>query len=395
MPRNDIYDVAQIGYGPVGRTVAALLGRAGHTVAVVEPRPIASHGIGIEYLDRESLRILQSLGIAPRLSGTTSQDLQENLDAIVCTLPNVSVHRGWKAVALIQQSDHVEVRCRSIYLGVAGEQFLGDDERIIRARYLVGADGANSFIRARIGARRIDFGPTGTWMVADRWREGRIFLAGDAAHLMPSTISEGLCSGLRDAKALTWRLDLALRGIGRLRLVDSYQRERAPHIAELIQILAASAFEPSSLDRPPTPPSPALIDGFLCPHSGTSVVGTFAPQGRIAVSGTIGRFDDILGSGWVLLTAPDVDIRLDLRRTALLEHLGGKFVALTTPESNGEIVDIDDHYTRYFQDHGLAAILYRPDFHIFAATTDSACVPALVDELDTSMGAVIPPLLTR
>jgi 2-polyprenyl-6-methoxyphenol hydroxylase-like FAD-dependent oxidoreductase len=200
MPRNDIYDVAQISYGPVGRTVAALLGRAGHTVAVVERRPAVPSRIGMRHLDRDCLRILQSLGIAPRLAASTTQHLEDVLDPVVHVLPTVTIHRSWEAVALVQHPDHIEVRCRSIYLGDAGEPILGDEVRTVRARYVIGADGANSFVRDRIGSRRLDFGPHGSWIVADRWRALRVFVAGDAAHVMPPTISESICSGLRDRR---------------------------------------------------------------------------------------------------------------------------------------------------------------------------------------------------
>src|SRR5262249_38566401 len=64
--------------------------------------------------------------------------------------------------------------------------------------------------------------------VADRFRCGRVFLAGDAAHVVPPNGGFGLNTGIADAHNLAWKLAAVVRGEGGEGLLDTYDRERRP-----------------------------------------------------------------------------------------------------------------------------------------------------------------------
>lgn len=82
-------------------------------------------------------------------------------------------------------------------------------------------------------------------LIAERWREGRVLLAGDAAHMMPPSAGQGLCSGVRDALNLAWKLARVVRGHSPPSLLDSYEHERSWHVGE---ILAGTLFIGSRLE---------------------------------------------------------------------------------------------------------------------------------------------------
>jgi 3-(3-hydroxy-phenyl)propionate hydroxylase len=172
--------------------------------------------------------------------------------------------------------------------------------------------------------------------VADRWRAGRTFLLGDAAHLMPPFIGQGLGAGLRDAHNLAWKLAAVVTGKADEELLDSYQRERASHARGTIRtaVLVGRAMTggggPAALVRRPLtaallrlpgaeqralaaiptrfPPGPAVER-----RSRHDLAGTLCPQPRVAGSVLL---DDAVGPGWGLVHAGPVDAQTAARARA-------------------------------------------------------------------------------
>jgi 3-(3-hydroxy-phenyl)propionate hydroxylase len=170
--------------------------------------------------------------------------------------------------------------------------------------------------------------------LADRWRRGRVFLLGDAAHLTPPFVGQGLGSGLRDAQNLAWKLAQVLTGEAGERLLDSYQAEREPHARALIRLAVLTGWAMTGgqdraaalrrgglalLCRVPgftgmilDGTSPRLRPGPLVrprPRAerirrpGRELAGTLCPQPWVTLNGTRHRLDDVLPAGFTLLTA--------------------------------------------------------------------------------------------
>lgn len=235
--------------------------------------------------------------------------------------------------------------------------------------------------------------------MAERFRSGRAFLIGDAAHLMPVWQGQGYNSGIRDSFNLAWKLAFAVRGGGGDVFLDSYDLERRDHARAMIDLSTRVGQVISVRNRAVAgardvffkaisivprvkryivtmkfKPMPTIDKGALT-HIGSTggAVGRLFLQPTVrTVDGSLNKLDDVIGP-WFGLVVWNNDPRLifDEATRHTLRELGVRLiwarpaVQIGDPDvSDAEIThvgDVDGTLKRWFDDREESVILVRPD----------------------------------
>ena len=341
------FDVTIVGLGPAGGTLANLLAMHGFSILILDreksfyPLPRAVH------FDDEIMRVFQTIGITkdflkhtiinkgtkfvnskdkvildwPRPKKITDNgwypsyrfhqpDLEKKLRKKLKNYKKVSIEQNSEVKKIINSKNKVDIT----YANISNHK-----EYIVRSKYLVGCDGANSITRKQMKTTMDNLGFTQRWAVVDlilkkkknnlpdrtiqysnpkqpatycrnvgkrrrwefaikknhsdkkvlseryiwnflkpwlkkseaiierktiytfesaiarKWRKGRVFIAGDAAHLMPPFMGQGMCAGIRDASNLAWKIANCLRNKFNETLLNTYQSERSLNVKEYIE----------------------------------------------------------------------------------------------------------------------------------------------------------------
>lgn len=477
-------DVAIVGFGPTGATLANLLGAYGLTVAVFDREPHPPNLPRAVHFDGEVMRIFQAMGLADALrshvrpsSGMQYLDVAGRLMMERKPAATFGKH-GWAENYLFHQPD-LEAVLRAgvarfpnirVFLGhnieevsnsLTGASLVvrdlnSDQTSLWRAGWVIGCDGGRSLVRQSVGSGLDDLGLHQPWLVVDvvlkrdvdlpestvqfcdpsrpttfvkvtgqrrrweimimpddditsigrpevvwsllsrwvssddatlvrsaiytfhsliarRWRHERLIIAGDAAHQTPPFLGQGMCTGIRDAANLAWKLAFTIGGAPES-ILDTYQSERLPHalgfieaavqLGNIIQttdpaVAAArdAAFHaggPEEIVNMSPPLGPGL-------HDGRGVAGTILPQPTL---GDGRLLDSVLGSNFAVIGRDDV-----LRECS--QELRQRF------DSVDAVWIGDPGLYDWLEEAGAPIVVLRPDRYVLGTAEDFEAIERL------------------
>jgi 3-(3-hydroxy-phenyl)propionate hydroxylase len=219
--------------------------------------------------------------------------------------------------------------------------------------------------------------------IAERWRRGNTFILGDAAHLTPPFIGQGMGAGIRDAMNLAWKIAGVRNGTLAAGVLDTYEQERNPHTRELISLalnigramtgggrvgdvvrrvlLPRLRLVPGLRDKVVDSTTPALHGSALVLKSrrGSRLTGTLCPN-SVLPQGE--RLDDVVGAGFALITTSPPG-----PREATL--LASRNVAVLVVQPGSEL-------ETWLQRGRAASAVVRPDRTVMCAGRDTAALCA-------------------
>lgn len=227
-------------------------------------------------------------------------------------------------------------------------------------------------------------------LILERWRIGNLLFLGDAAHMTPPFLAQGMCQGIRDAMNLVWKLALVRRGLAGANLLDSYQAERVPHVRRTTEV--AKAFGQTICERdtqrarerdqhlleemrsnPQGTIRQSLIPGLSAGLIDTRrPAGELFPQPRVVDHcGEENLLDRFTGQRFRLVLAPGFD-----EAPALLAAIGRYLeeralplavvrLSVGDPTREGEYRELDGLLGQWMRERDCQVLLVRPDHYVY------------------------------
>ncbi len=493
------FDIVVVGCGPTGATLANLLGLQQVNVLVLEREPSIYNLPRAVHLDDETMRVFQTIGVANQLQEKTlvnpGMRFIDNRDELILDWPrpaDLGKH-GWHTSYRLHQPD-LENLLRNalesnqyckLELGqtvtaikqnangaqVTYQNAKSNDIQQVNCKYVVGCDGANSFVRSSMACNMEDLGFNERWLVVDvmlkqdmpqlgdhtiqycdpkqpmtycrnpglrrrwemslpdsisneqavdddtiwlllsrwitkddasverkaiytfrsalakTWCKDRLLLAGDAAHLTPPFMGQGMCTGIRDASNLAWKLSMCLSTDTTQTLLTSYQDERSPHAREYI----STAIKLGKLMRTIKQQGTSTSDNgsrqptrmaAIAPRLGSSHLNKFDLINHCPLSGTLFGQPE-LADGRLL------DEHIGYQPALLIRRMNSEFVK-SNPDLKCFAGDENPKIAEALQALSVEAILLRPDRYVFASVTSEEEIEELVISWKMRLAAVMP-----
>ncbi|SDM48049.1 bifunctional 3-(3-hydroxy-phenyl)propionate/3-hydroxycinnamic acid hydroxylase [Bacillus sp. OK048] len=495
------FDVAIVGYGPIGAAFANLLGQEGLKVAIFEREKSVYHMPRASHLDGESMRIIQAMNLGEELEevmiGAKGYEYINSEGKLLLELKRSGDKgpQGWNQHYRFYQPDFEKVlrtgvkRFSNVHVflfhDVIGVQESKDmatlkvenktEEKVfnVTASYVIGCDGAKSLVREVMGTPLEDLGLHQPWLVVDAklkqpvdmpkngiqfcnparpityvpqigdydryrweirvlpgeekeemerpekvwdflrpwitpenaeieratvyifhsliargWRKGRLLLAGDAAHMTPPFLGQGLCAGLRDAANLTWKLKMVIQDGANSSLLDTYETERYQHVKEYIKmavelgkiIATLDPVESEKIHRKLLESPPSMEEP--CPPLGEGLHGELpSPAGNLFLQPRMddgSLLDDNLGYRFAVIGDPKVLEAVKEETKRRWESIGVVVVSDPGIEMN-----------QWLKDQHLSAILLRPDRYLLGAASNSSELDVVSQHLPLEFSEVI------
>lgn len=341
------FDIVIVGLGPTGGTLANLLAMNNVSVLILEKEANIYNLPRAVHFDDEIMRVFQTIGITKSLSkkliiNKGTKFIDDNGELLLdWPRPKKITENGWypsyrfhqpdlerslrhnlkkyKNVTIVQNAEVYKTINKKDYVEVNYKNTKTNKIHSLKSKYLIGCDGANSFLRNEINSEMEHLGFEQRWAVIDvilkrkkmslpdrtiqycsqsrpatycrnvgrrrrweialkdderadtffedktlwkflsrwivpdeakierktiytfqsaiakQWRKGRIFLVGDAAHLTPPFMGQGMCAGIRDASNLAWKITMCCNKGHNEKLLDTYQSERSSNVRDYIK----------------------------------------------------------------------------------------------------------------------------------------------------------------
>ncbi|WP_262266123.1 bifunctional 3-(3-hydroxy-phenyl)propionate/3-hydroxycinnamic acid hydroxylase [Microvirga yunnanensis] len=352
----------------------------------------------------EGVRTLQAKFIVACDGGTSRVR-----DMLSSTLVGSTFAQQWLVVDAIvnghdvrQVSFHCDPRRPRVEMPAVGDRVRWEFMRLPGERQdeLLAEDRIHSLIADNFGGGSIRIERKAVYTfharVADRWRNGRGFLAGDAAHLMPPFAGQGMNSGLKDAVNLAWKIAYVIKGLAPAALLDTYEAERAPVVRRLVNVSRRLGFVimPTNrgvalardcifaclnmsrrfrafIRRGGVLPPPAIGRSTLTAGGRDPLIGQMIPQPHVRSPQGTAPLDTFQACHqWLALgIGIDPTTMLSPRDLAILKALGTGFVCLNGNDEGISAMALqcdDPAFAAWVKRHAVRAVLVRPDRFIAA-----------------------------